>query len=151
MKATRKPAKGGLPNAMFVQAAVEDLPDELNGVANEIHINFPWGSLLRAVVNGDADVLTSIRCIAALNAHLEVVIGIDAVKDASELARLSISEIDVDYLRGQLVSRYEAAGFSLIELGEPTRSDWSQIETSWARKLSTSESRKVFRLVFRAT
>jgi 16S rRNA (adenine(1408)-N(1))-methyltransferase len=30
MKATRKPSKGGLPNALFVQAAVEELPGELN-------------------------------------------------------------------------------------------------------------------------
>ena len=57
MKATRKPAKGGLPNAMFVQAAVEDLPAELDGVADEIHIHFPWGSLLRAFASGDSDVL----------------------------------------------------------------------------------------------
>ena len=27
MKATRKPAKGGLPNVLFVQATVEDLPE----------------------------------------------------------------------------------------------------------------------------
>ena len=54
MKATRKPAKGGLANAMFVQAAVEDLPVEFDGVADEIHIHFPWGSLLRAVATGDA-------------------------------------------------------------------------------------------------
>ena len=41
MKATRKPNKGGLPNVMFVQAAVEALPEEFTGVADEIHIHFP--------------------------------------------------------------------------------------------------------------
>jgi 16S rRNA (adenine(1408)-N(1))-methyltransferase len=54
MKATRRPAKGGAPNLMFVQAAIEDLPDELNDAADEIHIHFPWGSLLRAVATGEA-------------------------------------------------------------------------------------------------
>lgn len=49
MKATHKPAKGGLPNSMFVEAAIESLPDEFEGVADEIHINFPWGSLLRGL------------------------------------------------------------------------------------------------------
>jgi tRNA G46 methylase TrmB len=43
MKATRKPNKGGLSNVMFVQAAIEDLPEEFDGVADEIHIHFPWG------------------------------------------------------------------------------------------------------------
>ena len=41
MKITRKPAKRGLPNAIFVQAAAEDLPEEFEGVASEIFLNFP--------------------------------------------------------------------------------------------------------------
>lgn len=43
----RKPAKGGLPNVLFLQSAVETLPSELDKTANEVHVNFPWGSLLR--------------------------------------------------------------------------------------------------------
>ena len=70
MKATRKPNKGGLPNVMFVQAAVEDLPKEFDGVADEIHIHFPWGSLLRAVANGEGEVLRSLRRIAAPECQL---------------------------------------------------------------------------------
>ena len=30
MKATRKITKGGLPNVLFVQAAIENLPEELD-------------------------------------------------------------------------------------------------------------------------
>ncbi len=77
MKATRKPSKGGLPNALFVQAAIEDLPDELDGIADEIHIHFPWGSLLKAVATGDEAVLASLRRISAPECMLEIVIGID--------------------------------------------------------------------------
>ncbi len=46
-KIHRKPAKGGLKNALFIQAAVEALPEELEGIADEVHIHFPWGSLLK--------------------------------------------------------------------------------------------------------
>jgi 16S rRNA (adenine(1408)-N(1))-methyltransferase len=53
----RKPEKGGLSNVLFVQAPAEDLPTELNHTADEIHIHFPWGSLLRAVAAGDEGVL----------------------------------------------------------------------------------------------
>jgi 16S rRNA (adenine(1408)-N(1))-methyltransferase len=35
-KVHRRAAKGGLPNVLFVQAAVEDLPLELDGVADEV-------------------------------------------------------------------------------------------------------------------
>src|SRR5215470_13310288 len=40
-KICRKTAKGGLPNVLFVQATVEELPSELDGVADEVHIHFP--------------------------------------------------------------------------------------------------------------
>ncbi|MFY9555380.1 MAG: methyltransferase domain-containing protein, partial [Blastocatellia bacterium] len=43
-KIHRKPAKGGLTNVLFLQAGVEDLPSELDEVADEVHIHFPWGS-----------------------------------------------------------------------------------------------------------
>jgi 16S rRNA (adenine(1408)-N(1))-methyltransferase len=36
-----------------VQAAVEDLPEDLADVADEVHVHFPWGSLLRGVATGD--------------------------------------------------------------------------------------------------
>ena len=85
MKATRKIAKGGLPNVLFVQAAVENLPEELNEVADEIHIHFPWGSLLRAVVGGDESVLQSLRRICAPDCFVEIVIGIHEERDKSEI------------------------------------------------------------------
>src|SRR5262245_40178432 len=52
-KIHRKPAKGGAPNLLFIQAAAEELPSELDGVADEVHTHFPWGSLLRALALGD--------------------------------------------------------------------------------------------------
>lgn len=150
MKATRRPAKGGLPNAMFVQAAVEDLPGEFDGVADEIHIHFPWGSLLRAVTVGDNIVLTSLSQIAAPGCLLEIAIGIDPVRDYAELERLGIPEITQNYFEGILIAKYAAAGFAAKECKELGLIEWARFETSWARKLSGNESRKVFYLVFEA-
>src|SRR5688572_11197679 len=67
-KIHRKPARGGAPNALFVQAAVESLPAELDGVADEVHVHFPWGSLLRAVATGDPAALRGLRRLCAPNA-----------------------------------------------------------------------------------
>jgi len=64
-KIHRKPAKGGTPNVLFIQSAVEDLPPELDAVADEVHIHFPWGSLLKAVATGDVGVLENLRRICA--------------------------------------------------------------------------------------
>jgi 16S rRNA (adenine(1408)-N(1))-methyltransferase len=143
MKATRKPAKGGLPNALFVQAAIEDLPEELNSSADEIHIHFPWGSLLKAVCLGDPSVLSSLYRIAAPECLLEIVIGIDPERDVSEIARLDIPLLDSAYIKDVLVSKYAAVGFKFVESGTMSADEWSRIETSWARKLQGGDKRKV--------
>jgi len=150
MRATRKPAKGGLPNAMFVQAAVEDLPEEFNGRADEIHIHFPWGSLLKAVATGDRDVLISLRRISAPGCLVEIVIGIDPVRDKSELERLDIPELTPVILHSYLIPKYNEAGFELLDHGRLDSREWSTLETSWARRLQGNEGRSVTYLVFQA-
>lgn len=146
-KITRKSAKGGLPNAMFVQAAVEDLPAEFDGLASEIYINFPWGSLLRGVATGDEKILVSLYQKAASEARLTVTIGVDEIRDRRELDRLGVPRLETKYLRG-LITGYAAAGFRNFELTELAEAEWSRIETSWARKLGGNTLRKVFRLSF---
>ena len=99
MKATRKLNKGGLPNVLFVQAAIENLPEELNKTADEIHIHFPWGSLLKAVVSGDENALASLYRISAPECLLEIVIGIDETRDKSEIERLGLPKLSEEYLQ----------------------------------------------------
>ena len=150
MRATRKPKKGGLPNAMFVQAAVEDLPEELNNTADEIHIHFPWGSLLRAVAHADENVLASLRRIAAPECLLEIVIGIDPERDKTEIERLDIPELTPVFLHSYLFPKFTAAGFVLLEHRKLNPAEWSKLETSWARRLQGGTERVVYAFVFQA-
>jgi 16S rRNA (adenine(1408)-N(1))-methyltransferase len=129
-KIHRKPSKGGAPNVLFVQAAVEDLPPELEGVADEVHVHFPWGSLLRAFAAGDADVLCNVRRICAPGATLEVVIN--------------------DHIADPLLEGYLNAGFEVLEHGSVPADQWSEFETTWARRLKQNEHRSVFYLIARA-
>ncbi|MEP7148077.1 MAG: class I SAM-dependent methyltransferase [Acidobacteriota bacterium] len=150
MKATRKPKKGGLPNAMFIQAAVEDLPEEFDGAADEIHIYFPWGSLLKTVATGDSEILKSLRRISSPECLLEIVIGIDPVRDKAELERLEIPALTPVILHSYLIPKYTAAGFRLIEHGRLDPRQWSKLNTSGARKLQGNSGRSVIFLIFEA-
>ena len=149
MKATRKPAKGGLPNVLFVQAAVEELPEELNETADEIHIHFPWGSLLRAVVSGNENILAALRRISAPGCLLEIITGIDEERDKTEIERLNLPKITEEYLQKILIPKYEAADFEVLESGILNPSEWSRLETSWARKLQSGSNRKVIYLILK--
>jgi 16S rRNA (adenine(1408)-N(1))-methyltransferase len=150
-KIHRKPRKGGLPNILFVQAAVEELPQELDHVADEIHIHFPWASLLRAVAMGDQGVLAGLRRIAAPGAWLEVVIGIDDARDAAEARRLKLPPLTENYVRSELAPRYATAGFDVRRSGITAPAKWPHIDTTWAKRLQNNRSRRLLFILARAT
>jgi 16S rRNA (adenine(1408)-N(1))-methyltransferase len=150
-KIYRKPAKGGLPNVLFVQAAIENLPPELDGVADEIHIHFPWGSLLRAIMSADTGALGNLRRICAPGCLLEIIIGLDPARDRAEIERLQLPQLSPEYLETILSEKYSAAGFDVLEKGVLAQADWGGLQTSWARRLQGNTMREVVYFVARAS
>ena len=51
-------------NALFVVAEARALPHELHGLAAQVTINFPWGSLLGGLLDGDAELLGGLLALA---------------------------------------------------------------------------------------
>jgi 16S rRNA (adenine(1408)-N(1))-methyltransferase len=149
-KIHRQPSKGGLANVLFVQAAVEELPRELDGVADEVHVHFPWGSLLRAVASGDGTVLRNLRRLCANGAWVEIVIGVDPERDRSEVERLGLPPLSAAYVEGVLKPRYQEAGFEVTEIGLRPPSEWPPLRTSWGQRLRGSACRSLLFIVARA-
>ena len=149
-KIHRKPSKGGASNVLFVQSAVEDLPAELDGVADEVHIHFPWGSLLRAVATGDVGVLRNVRRICSAGALLEIVLGLDPVRDRSEIERLGLPPFTLDHIDNKLISEYRSADFEIFEHGILPADQWPEFNTSWAKRLQGNEQRSITYLIARA-
>jgi 16S rRNA (adenine(1408)-N(1))-methyltransferase len=146
----RNPAKGGLPNVLFLQAAIEDLPSELDGVADEVHIHFPWGSLLRIVATGDETALRNLRRICAPEAVLEIIIGLDPERDRSEIERLGLSPLSSDFLDRELAPHYKSAGFEILESGVVPQSEWPRLRTSWAKRLRGNVARTLVYIIAQA-
>jgi 16S rRNA (adenine(1408)-N(1))-methyltransferase len=149
-KIYRKPTKGGAPNALFVQAAIEDLPAELDGVADEIHVHFPWGSLLRAVATADVALLRNLRRISAPGALLEVVLGLDPERDQTEFQRLELVPLTLEYIDLVLAPKYLEAGFEITERAILPPAEWPEFSTSWAKRLHQNERRRITYVVARA-
>jgi hypothetical protein len=149
-KIYRKVTKGGAPNALFIQSSVEDLPTELVGVADEVHVHFPWGSLLKAVANGELNVLQGIRRICADDALVEIVTGIDLERDAAEIERLGLEQLSDGYIDHELRSRYLVANLEIVEHGLMTKSHLPTIKSSWARRLRGNSNRQIAYWIARA-
>ena len=140
-KIHRKPSKGGLSNVLFIQAAIENLPYELDGVASEVHIHFPWGSLLQAVALGTEHPLRNLRRICAPGCGLKIIIGLDPQRDRSEIMRLGLKSLSTDFLDRELALRYQASGFAIVERGVIAQTEWPGFQTSWAKRLQGNQDR----------
>ena len=149
-KIHRKPERGGAPNVLFIQAAVEDLPAELDGVADEVHVHFPWGRLLGAMAAGDRAALANLRRICTSGALLEVVIGLDPDRDRSEIERLGLQSLSRQWIDSVLAPKYRQAGFQVIERGTLSPEDWRDLQTTWAKRLQGRETRTIHYLVAEA-
>lgn len=148
-KIHRRSEKGGLPNVLFLQASVEQMPSELDGVAGEVHVLYPWGSLLGAVAGGDPILLANLRRICKEGATLHVLIGTDAERDRAELERLGVEPLSLARIDSVLAPRYRAAGFEIAERGIVPPSDRARLQTTWGRRVGRREERVVFTILAR--
>lgn len=129
-----------------MQSAVEDLPAELDGLATEVLIQFPWGSLLRGVAGGDELVMRNLRRICSQQARLQITLGLDPERDRCEWERLELPEISIDYIERLLTPRYQEAGFRILKTEEVAAGDVARFHSSWAKRLYRSDSRLFFRI-----
>jgi 16S rRNA (adenine(1408)-N(1))-methyltransferase len=133
--AARKPAKGGLDNALFVQAAAESLPAALAG-ADEIHVLMPWGSLLRGCLRAD-EVLPSLRSVAADGARLLVTLNLHAWRPAVPEVGDTAEPTPTSVL-GALNHVYLNAGWRLTGARYLDGAGIAALATSWGRRLHSS-------------
>jgi 16S rRNA (adenine(1408)-N(1))-methyltransferase len=75
-------SRAKLSNMLFVIANAQNLPHELNGLASHITINFPWGSLLQSLLDGDERLLRELESIANSSASLDIRLNGGALTEA---------------------------------------------------------------------
>src|SRR5919202_895417 len=78
----RTASRNAAPNALFVIANALDLPRELRGLASHITINFPWGSLLGALVNAEPALFDGLRMLALPGSLVEIRLNAGALVEA---------------------------------------------------------------------
>ena len=139
-RAARAPGRGGLPNALFVVAAAERLPAELRGVADELTIAFPWGSLLRGVLALDEEAAAGIASLLAPDGVAVAVVSVED-RDGLDLPRLG-----EDGAREALGARWSCHGLRLCELRAATRDELASMTSTWARRLDAGRDRTAWRI-----
>jgi 16S rRNA (adenine(1408)-N(1))-methyltransferase len=137
--------KGGLPNALFVVAAAEAMPEGLCGLADLVTVNLPWASLLRGALALDDAAAAGIASLVKPGGTVELLLA-PAAKD-----RLA-GDVDVAArLAGSLAADWRAHGLCLAEARPATPADLAATRTRWARRLGLGQGadRPAWRLVLR--
>ncbi len=123
-RASRKPQRGGAPNAWFVRAAVEALPDALDMIADEIHVQYPWGSLRGMLLEPDPDRLAHLARIGRRGAAFRFTLNLNA-DDLLGATELVVAR------DGHRADVYALAGFVIETVDVLNASP----QTSWGKRL----------------
>ena len=135
-KATKKPDRGGLPNALFVVASVEAPPEELRGIADEIFVTLPWGSLMRGLILADGGVLAAMASFAMGGASVRVVLNTRIFDDPVPIDARDLPEVTPEYVVAKLVPLYEVHGIRIESSRWMDADEVAAIGTTWAKRLS---------------
>lgn len=143
-RAAAKPSRGGVSNALFICSSLEQLPAEFCQVATKITVNYPWGSLLKAVVQPDITALQIIKNLARAKAQLTILINYSVFEDEAYAARMGLPKLDLCKAQKELPALYRQASIDLRKVtllqGE------SPVRTTWGQKLTKASNRKVLML-----
>jgi 16S rRNA (adenine(1408)-N(1))-methyltransferase len=125
--------RAGLANAAFLVEGVERLPQEIGFLADEVTVHFPWGSLLRGLLEGSSSVIGPLAALLKPKAELRALIS---VADRDGLAEATPS---------LLISRrsaYASHGLLLIDARWATSRAVAQSRSAWAKRLGIGRTRR---------
>jgi 16S rRNA (adenine(1408)-N(1))-methyltransferase len=114
-------------NALYLIASAQSLPTGLDGRAAQITINFPWGSLLRSLLDGDMALLGGLARVTRPNAELTIRLNSGALAEAGWA---------VEGGTRQVYESLQSAGFQTQRPQPLDAADLRACPTTWARRLA---------------
>jgi 16S rRNA (adenine(1408)-N(1))-methyltransferase len=123
----REHSRAGLPNALFIIAAAQELPHELHGLVSRVTINFPWGSLLSALLEGDAALMNGLASLASECLSVEVRLNGGALAEAGRALDEGAERVRLSLLE----AGWRSGAAHIMEAAE-----LQALPSTWARRLA---------------
>lgn len=114
-------------NALFVIANAQALPVELNRLADQVTINFPWGSLLTGLLTPESAVMAHLGAITRPGARLEVRLNAGALAEAGR---------SLDEGLAQVRAVLSGHGFTAGVHTRLAAGELKACPTTWAKRLA---------------
>lgn len=139
-RAARRPGRGGLPNALFVVAAAEALPPELDGLADQVTVHFPWGSLLRGLVAADPAVLGGLVRAMRPGATLTVLLSATARDGGAGVGPVGEAAL------AAMADAYDRQGLTVTTVRPAAPADVAASHSTWGKRLGAGTRRPAWLL-----
>jgi 16S rRNA (adenine(1408)-N(1))-methyltransferase len=139
-RAAASPRRGGLPNALFVVAAAEALPPELDGLAGAVTVHFPWGSLLRGLLRADPAVMAGLTRVMRPGAALKLLLSSTDRDRGAGVAPLGEPAVRA------LAAVYAGWGLAVTEARPATADDVAAAHSTWGKRLGAGGQRPAWLL-----
>ena len=145
-KAMKNISRKGSGNLVYLISSVEALDESLAGIADEVYVNFPWGSLLEGVVKGEEAILSRLSMLAKEDAALHLTFSYSSIHEPAEITRRGLPELNEAYIGGELRRRYGGCGLALGSFRVMEDKELKGYGTFWAKRLFLGKSRDVYAL-----
>ena len=121
--------KGGIPNAAFIVASAETTPGALACLANLVTVRFPWASLLRGCLDGDAAVAQGVASLVGAGGILELLLAPSA---RDRLGGVPTERAEVAAAAVRTFARF---GFEARVARQATDAEIAESGSTWAKRL----------------
>lgn len=148
---SKRSARERSVNALYVLGSIEIFPEELYRLADHVKIILPWGSLLQALVSPRIEEISKLYKLLKDIGDLEMVFGYSQEAEPSEVERLQLNKLDLDYLRETVVPMFIEVGFTSATLSNLEKSELNNFESTWSKKLRFGQDRPLFHLKLNKT
>jgi 16S rRNA (adenine(1408)-N(1))-methyltransferase len=146
---SKKANKNKLNNLIYVISSIENLEDDLNGLADKIYINFPWGSLLEVIVKDMTALLNKISLLGKIGAEFHFTFAYSTIHEPMEIEKRKLPILTEEYLYNNIKEIYSKAGLVVESCINIKPLEVNRFGTLWAKKLFLGKSRDVYKIISR--
>ena len=133
----REYSQATLKNMLFVIASAQELPNELNGLASHITINFPWGSLLDSLLTGDPKLMRGLESVSRSTTSVDLRLNAGALAESG-----TTLEIGADKIQNNLLQAGWQINAPILMSADALRT----FPTTWAKRLVFGRDPRAMRL-----
>jgi 16S rRNA (adenine(1408)-N(1))-methyltransferase len=146
---SKRAQKDRIENVLFVLGSIELFPEEFEGCFDNVTIFMPWGSLLQSIVSPTEEVCGNLFRALKPGGELEMIFGYSQDAEPSEVIRLKLDRLNIEYIKENVIPHFLDVGFSSVTLAEMSKDDLREFDTTWSKRLSFGQDRPLFHLQFK--